>query len=89
MERLPDPSPAIAVASHRPTVVNVYCSTNCGGASSATAFSAAFFFFLAVLGFAEVLRSFWNDATSLASPKARSLKMSELFKVSQSNYDKD
>ena len=42
-----------------PTVrYRVYCSTNCGTVSPATAFSAAFFFFLAVLGFAEVLRSF-------------------------------
>ena len=49
------PSPALVAAARSAAS---YCSTNCGTVSPATAFSAAFFFFLAVLGFAEVLRSF-------------------------------
>ena len=62
-----DPSPLV-LSSVAPSITppggegsgasSSHCSTNCGTASPATAFSAAFFFFFADLGFADVFSSF-------------------------------
>ena len=39
----------------------LHCSTKVGAEPSPVTFSAAFFFFFAAFGFAEVLSSFWKE----------------------------